>query len=88
MRGGFDRLALSPDGRTLYVPSFEGANWHVIRASLGELIAHLDTGTGSHNTIWSADGSRVYLAGLHNNYLLVADPSTNKVIHKVEPFFR
>ena len=84
--GGFDRLALSPDGKTLYAPSFEGAYWLVIRASSGDLITRLDTGTGSHNTIWSADGSRVYLAGLHNNYLLVADPSTNKVIQKVGPF--
>ena len=29
--GGCDRLALSPDGRVLYVPSFEGPHWHVRR---------------------------------------------------------
>ncbi len=84
--GGFDRLALSPDGKILYVPSFEGAYWDVINASNGELMTRLNTGTGSHNTIWSADGSRVYLAGLHNNYLLVADPLTNTVIQKIGPF--
>ena len=84
--GGFDRLALSPDGKMLYVPSFEGAYWDVINASTGDLITRLDTGTGSHNTIWSLDGRRVYLAGLHNNYLLVADPATNKVIQRIGPF--
>src|SRR5215475_5975223 len=31
--GGFDRLAISPDGKTLYVPTFEGAFWDVIRAA-------------------------------------------------------
>src|SRR5687768_14402674 len=25
--GGCDRMALSPDGRTMYVPSFEGPHW-------------------------------------------------------------
>ena len=84
--GGFDRLAISPDGKTLYVPSFEGAYWDVIRASDGEQMTRLDPGTGSHNTIWSPDGTRVYLAGLHHNYLLVADPSTNKVIQRIGPF--
>jgi DNA-binding beta-propeller fold protein YncE len=84
--GGFDRLAISPDGSTLYVPTFEGAYWDVLKASNGDLITRLDTGTGSHNTIWSADGKRVYLAGLHYNYLLVADPSSNKVTEKIGPF--
>jgi len=84
--GGFDRLALSPDGKTLYVPAFEGAYWDVINASSGDLLTRLDTGTGSHNTIWSLDNRRVYLAGLHNNYLLVADPSTNKIMQKIGPF--
>lgn len=84
--GGFDRLAISPNGKTLYVPSFEGAYWSVIRAADGELIARLDPGTGSHNTVWSPDGTRVYLAGLRKNYLLVADPATNKITQRIGPF--
>ena len=84
--GGFDRLAISPDGKVLYVPTFEGAYWDVINAADGSLVTRLDTGTGAHNTIWAADGSRVYLAGLHNNYLLVADPATNTVTGKIGPF--
>src|SRR5437868_9792075 len=30
--GGCDRLAVSPDGATLYVPSFEGPHWNVVSA--------------------------------------------------------
>jgi YVTN family beta-propeller protein len=85
-QGGFDRLSISPDGKILYVPTFEGAYWDVINAANGDLITRIDTGTGAHNTIWAPDGSRVYLAGLHNNYLLVADPTTNKVTEKIGPF--
>ena len=84
--GGFDRLAISPDGKVLYVPTFEGAYWDVINAADGALVTRVDTGTGAHNTIWSPDGSRVYLAGLHNNYLLVANPATNQVTEKIGPF--
>jgi len=28
--GGCDRMAVSPDGRVLYVPSLEGPHWHVV----------------------------------------------------------
>jgi DNA-binding beta-propeller fold protein YncE len=84
--GGFDRMALSPDGKTLYVPSFEGPYWHVIDASSGNVISRLETRSGSHNTIWSPDGTRVYLAGLHNEYLLVADASTARIVQRIGPF--
>ncbi|HEY6402767.1 MAG TPA: hypothetical protein VI479_15225, partial [Blastocatellia bacterium] len=30
--GGCDRMALSPDGKTMYVPSFEGPHWLVVDA--------------------------------------------------------
>ena len=30
--GGCDRMAISPDGRVLYVPSLEGPHWHVVDA--------------------------------------------------------
>jgi DNA-binding beta-propeller fold protein YncE len=84
--GGCDRVALSTDGKTLYLPSLEGPFWNVVDASNGDLITKIQTNSGSHNTIYAADGSRVYLAGLHYNYLIVADPSTNKIIQKVGPF--
>lgn len=84
--GGCDRLAVSPDGKILYVPSFEGAHWHAIDAMTGDVIAKVVTNSGAHNTIYGPDGKRVYLAGLRKPDLLVADPQTNKVVQSIGPF--
>jgi DNA-binding beta-propeller fold protein YncE len=84
--GGSDRIALSPDGSTLYVPSLEGPFWNVVHALSGELITKIETKSGAHNTIFGPDGSRVYLAGLKSPLLSVADSETHTVIKRVGPF--
>jgi DNA-binding beta-propeller fold protein YncE len=84
--GGCDRMAISPDGKILYVPQLEGPMWHVVDSSTGDLITSIETKSGSHNTIYSADGAHVYLAGLKSNLLSVADPKTHMVVSKVGPF--
>ena len=83
-----DRMALSPDGRTMYVPSFEGMHWYVVDAKTGDLIKKLPVpaSVGAHNTIWSLDGSRVFMAGLRSNTMSIADPRTNTVVKTVGPF--
>ena len=55
--GGSDRIALSPDGAILYVPSLEGPHWHVVDARNGDIIAKIETKSGAHNTIFGLDGS-------------------------------
>jgi DNA-binding beta-propeller fold protein YncE len=84
--GGCDRMALSPDGQILYVPSFESAFWNVVNATSGDMIAKIETKSGSHNTIYSPDGARVYLAGLRSPLLSVADTTSHTVIKTVGPF--
>ena len=84
--GGCDRLAISPDGKTLYVPQLESAYWHVVNADTGDVIAKVETKSGSHNTIYSLDGTRVYMAGLKSTNLSIADTSTHKVVGTVGPF--
>ena len=84
--GGCDRPAISPDGTILYVPSFEAAHWNVVDAATGEVITKIETKSGSHNTIYSLDGSRVYLAGLRSPFLSVADTKTRTVVQTVGPF--
>src|SRR5215510_13870077 len=86
MPGGADRLAVSPDGRTLYVPTLEGPQWTVVDAMTGDIRAGVTTHSGAHNTIYGPDGRRVYLAGLKSPLLNVADPSTNTVVQQVGPF--
>ena len=84
--GGCDRLAISPDGKTLYIPQLEGPAWHVVDAANGNVLATIETKSGSHNTIYAADGSHVYLAGLKSATLSIADPATRKVSATVGPF--
>src|SRR2546422_11348234 len=79
-----DRMALSPDGRTMYVPSFEGMHWYVVDAKTGDLIKKLPVpaSAGAHNTIWSLDGSRVFMAGLRGQNTAVVGPPTKKGVEK------
>jgi DNA-binding beta-propeller fold protein YncE len=84
--GGCDRMALSPDGKILYVPSFEGAHWNVVNAETGDVITKIVTKPGAHNTIYSPDGSRAYMAGLRSPFLSVADTKTHTVVKTVGPF--
>jgi DNA-binding beta-propeller fold protein YncE len=84
--GGCDRMAISPDGTVLYVPELEGPGWHVVNAATGDVVTTIDTNSGSHNTIWSVDGSYVYLAGLKSRLLSIADANTNRVVRTVGPF--
>jgi len=83
---GCDRMAISPDGKILYVPSLEGPHWAVVDALSGDVITKIVTKSGSHNTIYSRDGSRVYMAGLRSTYLSVADTKTHTVVQTVGPF--
>lgn len=84
--GGCDRMAISPDGTNLYVPQLEGSAWHVVNAANGDVITTIETKSGSHNTIYSADGTHVYLAGLKSPFLSVADTRTNTIASTVGPF--
>jgi len=84
--GGCDRLAISPDGTQLFVPSFEGPHWNVLDAATGETTAKIVTNSGAHNTIYAADGRRVYLSGIHSPVLSIADPASNQVVKTIGPF--
>ena len=84
--GGCDRPAISPDGKTLYVPQLEGNLWHVVDALNGNVVAQIESKSGSHNTICSLDGSKVYLAGLKSPNLLVVDTRDREVLKTIGPF--
>jgi DNA-binding beta-propeller fold protein YncE len=83
---GCDRLAATPDGKTLYVPSFEKDTWNVVDAATGAVVAVIETKSGAHNTICGLDGKRAYLAGLRSPLLTVVDTATNAVVARAGPF--
>lgn len=85
-KGGTDRMSITPDGRTIYVPSFEKDTWNVIDAASGKLLAEVVTKSGAHNTVVSRDGQRMYLGGLKSPLLFVADTSKHEIVQKVGPF--
>ncbi len=86
--GCCDRMAMSPDGKTMYVPALEHTNWYVVDAKTGTLVKNLPTpqSDGTHNTIWSPDGSKVFLAGLRSTTMSIADPKTHTVVQTIGPF--
>jgi DNA-binding beta-propeller fold protein YncE len=84
--GGCDRMAITPDGTLLYLPSFEGAFWNVVRADDGEMITRIVTHSASHNTIIGIKGDEAYLAGLHSPHLVVTSTRTHQVLRTVGPF--
>jgi hypothetical protein len=84
--GGCDRLALTPNGQRLYVPSLEGPHWNVVDGATGELVTKIELNSGAHNTVCALDGRRVYLAGLKSPLLSVLDTQTQQVVGAVGPF--
>jgi hypothetical protein len=97
---GIDSMAITPDGKTIYMPDGElsgDGKWYAINAATGqETGAVIDTGAGTgdngpHNTIVSLDGQHVYmgdrdLAAAGSHYFYAASTATNTVTQKVGPF--
>jgi DNA-binding beta-propeller fold protein YncE len=84
--GGCDRMSMTPDGRVIYLPSFEKAHWHVVDALSGEVLAKIVPDSGAHNTVVALDGREAYLAGLRSPLLTVADARQHEAVRTVGPF--
>jgi len=84
--GGCDRMAISPDGKIIYLPSLEKGHWHVIDAITGDVLAKIVPNSGAHNTVYGLDGNFAYLAGLRSPLLTVAETKTHTAIKTVGPF--
>ena len=96
--GYADSQAITPDGKTLYLPLRDGDSWWVIDAASSDVKAKIPVahgknyedhpigGIGPHNTWMNPDGTRVYMASLTVPYVFIADTRTNQLIGKVGPF--
>ncbi len=82
---GCDRMSITPDGKTIFLPSLEGPHWYVVDAEDGNVARKIVTDSGAHNTICGASGKFAYLAGLKSPLLRVADTS-DSTVKTVGPF--
>lgn len=83
--GGCDRMSITPDGRTIYLPSLEGPYWNVVDAVTGDVKRKIVTNSGAHNTVCGASGEFAYLAGLKSPLLSVVN-TTDRSVTTVGPF--
>jgi DNA-binding beta-propeller fold protein YncE len=83
---GCDRMSISPDGKVIYLPSFEKDHWNVVDAQDGHVISKIVPKSGSHNTVYAIDGKHAYLAGLKSPLLTVTDTATHTTAYTVGPF--
>ena len=81
-----DRIAVSPDGQTIYAPAFGSAKWYVIHAATGELRATIGVTGWPRQTIYSRDGTRAYLAAWDSPMLSVSDAASHEIVKTVGPF--
>src|SRR5687767_14064987 len=84
--GNCDRMSITPDGKQIYLPSFEGPHWNVVDGASGEVLATITPNSGAHNTVVGLDGKFAYLAGLKSPLLQVVDTAKNKPVREVGPF--
>jgi sugar lactone lactonase YvrE len=85
---GTDSLAVSRDGRTLFVPEGERTEddvWYVVAARTGEVTHEIHAAPGPHNTIVSPDGKLVYLGPRNSRFLVVASTVTDRVVKRIGP---
>ncbi|KAA5540903.1 YncE family protein [Adhaeribacter rhizoryzae] len=86
--GGADRMAISPDGKTMYLPSLEKTFWNVVDCETGNLLKKIEVVGRAHNTIYGPSGNYVYLADIASPLLHVADTKTHTIVKKIGPFSR
>ena len=86
IEGGCDRMSISPDGKTMYLPSLEKDIWNVVDCETGNVIKKLDGFKRAHNTLYGPSGNAVYLADIGNPWVYVASTKENEVTKKVGPF--
>jgi DNA-binding beta-propeller fold protein YncE len=85
---GIDSMAITPDGRFIYMPTGEldaRGLWNVLDAHDGRVIASIKAGAGPHNTVMSLNGGHVYLGGRNYDYLEVADTGSNTIFKRIGP---
>ena len=86
---GIDSMAISRNGRWVYMPAGEGTTdgrWRIIAASTGRPTGRSIQGpAGAHNTIMGASGRHLYMGGVDYPYLEVASTATHQMVARAGP---
>ncbi|MEP7279843.1 MAG: hypothetical protein ABI813_14430 [Bacteroidota bacterium] len=83
---GCDRMSISPNGLTMYLPSLENNCWNVVDCKTGNIIKKIEGFKRSHNTLYGASGNFVYLDDIGSPWLFVVDAKKHELVKKIGPF--
>jgi hypothetical protein len=83
---GCDRMAISPDGLTMYLPSLESSFWNVVDCRTGEVTGRIEGFKRAHNTLYGPSGNFVYLDDIGNPWLYKVDAKRHALLSKTGPF--
>ncbi|HKY22439.1 MAG TPA: hypothetical protein VJM31_14585 [Vicinamibacterales bacterium] len=81
-----DRIALSPDGSTIYAPALGAPKWYVINAQDGALLSTIDVVGWPRQAIFSRDGAQAFLVAWESPVLSIVDTKARKIVREVGPF--
>ena len=84
--GGCDRMSITADGTTIYLPSLEKGHWHVVDAISGDVITRIQPNSGAHNTVVGPSSRFAYLAGRKSSVLTIAETKNHSVAKTCGPF--
>ena len=84
-RGVPNHLAVSPDGRRVYVTVVSGNYVDVFDPAKHALVDSVDVGTGPHDIDVSRDGKTVYVGLIRGTDVTVFDAATNRILRRI-PF--
>jgi DNA-binding beta-propeller fold protein YncE len=79
-------MSISPDGKTMYLPSFESKFWNVVDCKTGNVLKKITGFNRSHNTLYGLSGNHVYLDDIGSPWLTIAGTKSHTVESKVGPF--
>ena len=85
LRGAPNHIAVSPDGRRVYITIVSGSWTTVVDPAKRAVVDSVEVGTGPHDIEVSRDGKRVYVGLIRGTDVTVFDADTKKVIRKI-PF--
>lgn len=81
-----ERMAVSPDGQTIYAPAFGRPLWYVIDAGTGALLSTIPVLGYPRSTAHAHDDNLAFFAAWESRELLVVDTTSNTVVREVGPF--